>query len=119
MNNQSPPQTSDRALISQLNKGLGFLERAIRHEDIASLGWNLLREDLPSEGELKVLGRDLKTLSPSQVQTFRRTVDPVPAHPERCPFCPGHEHETPPEVARLGPGSAARARAATSLRATR
>jgi cell division transport system ATP-binding protein len=34
----------------------------------------LLREDLPSEGELKVLGRDLKTLNPSQVQTFRRTV---------------------------------------------
>ena len=34
----------------------------------------LLREDLPSEGELKVLGRDLKNLSPSQVQTFRRTV---------------------------------------------
>jgi cell division transport system ATP-binding protein len=34
----------------------------------------LLREDLPSEGELKVLGRDLKALSPSQVQTFRRTV---------------------------------------------
>ena len=34
----------------------------------------LLREDLPSEGELKVLGRDLRTLSPSQVQTFRRTV---------------------------------------------
>jgi cell division transport system ATP-binding protein len=34
----------------------------------------LLREDLPSEGDLKVLGRDLKTLSPSQVQTFRRTV---------------------------------------------
>ena len=34
----------------------------------------LLREDLPSEGELKVLGRDLKTLSSSQVQTFRRTV---------------------------------------------
>ena len=34
----------------------------------------LLREDLPSEGELKVLGRDLKTLSKSQVQTFRRSV---------------------------------------------
>ena len=34
----------------------------------------LLREDLPSEGELKVLGRDLKTLSPSQVQAFRRNV---------------------------------------------
>ena len=46
MNNQSPPQTSARALISPLNKGLGFLEHAIRREDIASLGWNLLREDL-------------------------------------------------------------------------
>jgi cell division transport system ATP-binding protein len=34
----------------------------------------LLREDLPSEGELKVLGRDLKTLNASQVQTFRRSV---------------------------------------------
>jgi len=34
----------------------------------------LLREDLPSEGELKVLGRDLKALSPSQVQAFRRSV---------------------------------------------
>jgi cell division transport system ATP-binding protein len=34
----------------------------------------LLREDLPSEGELKVLGRDLKTLNRSQVQTFRRNV---------------------------------------------
>jgi cell division transport system ATP-binding protein len=34
----------------------------------------LLREDLPSEGELKVLGRDLKSLNPSQVQTFRRSV---------------------------------------------
>jgi cell division transport system ATP-binding protein len=34
----------------------------------------LLREDLPSEGELKVLGRDLKTLRPSQVQAFRRSV---------------------------------------------
>jgi cell division transport system ATP-binding protein len=34
----------------------------------------LLREDLPSEGDLKVLGRDLKTLTASQVQTFRRNV---------------------------------------------
>jgi cell division transport system ATP-binding protein len=34
----------------------------------------LLREDLPSEGELKVLGRDLKTLKPSEVQAYRRTV---------------------------------------------
>jgi cell division transport system ATP-binding protein len=34
----------------------------------------LLREDLPSEGELKVLGRDLKALTRTQVQTFRRSV---------------------------------------------
>jgi cell division transport system ATP-binding protein len=34
----------------------------------------LLREDLPSEGELKVAGRDLSTLSGAQVQTYRRTV---------------------------------------------
>jgi len=34
----------------------------------------LLREDLPSDGELTVLGRDLKTLRPSQVQAYRRSV---------------------------------------------
>src|SRR5205814_979460 len=34
----------------------------------------LLREDLPSEGELKVAGRDLQTLRPAQIQTYRRTV---------------------------------------------
>ena len=34
----------------------------------------LLREELPSEGELKELGRDLQSLRPSQVQAFRRSV---------------------------------------------
>jgi len=34
----------------------------------------LLREDLPSEGTLKVAGRDLKELGPAQVQAYRRTV---------------------------------------------
>jgi len=34
----------------------------------------LLREELPSEGALKVAGRELKALSPSQVQAYRRTV---------------------------------------------
>ena len=34
----------------------------------------LLRGELPSEGELKVLGRDLNTLRPAQVQAFRRSV---------------------------------------------
>ena len=37
-------------------------------------------------------------------ETFRKAAEPVAAHPEQCPFCPGHEHETPPEVARLGAG---------------
>ena len=34
----------------------------------------LLREEVPSEGTLKVLGRDLKALSPSQLQDYRRAV---------------------------------------------
>jgi len=34
----------------------------------------LLRDDVPSEGELKVLGRDLKSLRPSQIQSYRRSV---------------------------------------------
>jgi cell division transport system ATP-binding protein len=34
----------------------------------------LLREELPNEGELRVMGRDLQTLRPSQVQAYRRTV---------------------------------------------
>jgi cell division transport system ATP-binding protein len=34
----------------------------------------LLREDLPSEGELKVLGRNLSELKTAQVQTYRRAV---------------------------------------------
>jgi D-serine dehydratase len=46
LNNQSPTQTNALAPISTLNKGLGFLERAIRRDEIVSLGWNLLREDL-------------------------------------------------------------------------
>jgi cell division transport system ATP-binding protein len=33
-----------------------------------------LREDLPSEGELIVAGRDLRALRASQVQTYRRSV---------------------------------------------
>ena len=34
----------------------------------------LLREELPSEGELKVSGRNLQQLSASQVQSYRRTI---------------------------------------------
>jgi cell division transport system ATP-binding protein len=34
----------------------------------------LLREDLPSHGDLRVMGRDLRTLKRSQVQSYRRTV---------------------------------------------
>jgi D-serine dehydratase len=38
--------TSTLSAIAPLNKGVGFLEQAVEHEDIAQLGWNLLREDL-------------------------------------------------------------------------
>jgi cell division transport system ATP-binding protein len=34
----------------------------------------LLRAELPSEGDLRVAGRSLKDLSPSEVQAYRRTV---------------------------------------------
>jgi cell division transport system ATP-binding protein len=34
----------------------------------------LLREDLPSEGVLKVFGRNLNELTPTQVQSYRRSV---------------------------------------------
>jgi cell division transport system ATP-binding protein len=34
----------------------------------------LLREELPSEGELMVDGRDLGTLRPAQIQAYRRSV---------------------------------------------
>jgi UDPglucose--hexose-1-phosphate uridylyltransferase len=39
-------------------------------------------------------------------ESFRREATPLPALAPACPFCPGHEHETPPEVARLGGGDA-------------
>jgi cell division transport system ATP-binding protein len=34
----------------------------------------MLREELPNEGELKVSGRSLRDLRPSEVQSYRRTV---------------------------------------------
>ena len=46
MKDQRLTHTNSFALISPLNKGLGFLECAMRRDEIVSLGWNLLREDL-------------------------------------------------------------------------
>src|SRR6202048_4632451 len=34
----------------------------------------LLREELPSEGDLKVAGRNLKEMNQAQVQSYRRSV---------------------------------------------
>jgi len=34
----------------------------------------LLREDLPSDGQLRVMGRDLRILKPAAVQAYRRSV---------------------------------------------
>jgi D-serine dehydratase len=46
LNKQSPTQANAFDSIAPLNKGLGYLERAIHHDEIVFLGWNLLREDL-------------------------------------------------------------------------
>ena len=32
-------------------------------------------------------------------------VEPQPAHSEKCPFCPGNESMTPPELYRIGEGA--------------
>src|SRR4051794_6215406 len=37
--------------------------------------------------------------------TFRVQHEPAPPTVADCPFCAGNEHETPPEVARIGPGA--------------
>src|SRR5579871_2638922 len=37
--------------------------------------------------------------------TFRATAPPLPAKVASCPFCAENESETPPEVARIGPGA--------------
>jgi D-serine dehydratase len=46
LKNRSSTHTSTLSAIAPLNKGVGFLERAVEHEEIAQLDWNLLREDL-------------------------------------------------------------------------
>lgn len=46
LKNRDSAYTSTLSAIAPLNKGVGFLEQAVEHEDIAKLNWNLLREDL-------------------------------------------------------------------------
>jgi D-serine dehydratase len=46
LKNRSLTHASTLSAIAPLNKGVGFLERAIEPEEIAQLDWNLLREDL-------------------------------------------------------------------------
>ena len=46
MNDKDSTQTGARGAIAPLNKGLGFLDRALEPNGIAQLDWNLLREDL-------------------------------------------------------------------------
>jgi UDPglucose--hexose-1-phosphate uridylyltransferase len=47
----------------------------------------------------------LATGREARPSTFARDASGPSAAPRACPFCPGHEHETPPEVARAGPGA--------------
>jgi D-serine dehydratase len=46
LKNRGSAYISALSTIVPLNKGVGFLERAVEREDIAQQGWNLLREDL-------------------------------------------------------------------------
>jgi D-serine dehydratase len=46
LKNRDSVRASTLSTIAPLNKGVGFLERVVEQEDIAQLGWNLLREDL-------------------------------------------------------------------------
>ncbi len=61
-----------------------------------------LRED-PVTGRTVLLapGRSARPTTTAPVPA----PGPAPAAPTDCPFCPGHEAETPPEVARAGPGA--------------
>jgi len=45
-NQRSTHPATVRAEVSSLNKGLGYLEHTTLPADVASLGWNLLREDI-------------------------------------------------------------------------
>jgi UDPglucose--hexose-1-phosphate uridylyltransferase len=54
------------------------------------------------------LSGDQVILAPARAlrpDTFRATAAHLPASVASCPFCAGNEHETPPEVARAGPGA--------------
>jgi UDPglucose--hexose-1-phosphate uridylyltransferase len=58
-----------------------------------------LRNDL-------VTGRSVLLAAGRSARPYTVTAPPPdPAAMANCPFCPGHEHETPPEVARRGPGA--------------
>ncbi|MGB7265648.1 MAG: amino acid deaminase [Terracidiphilus sp.] len=46
MTTREPHAAVPAGRINPLNKGIGFLEQPIAHEEIAQRGWNLLREDL-------------------------------------------------------------------------
>jgi UDPglucose--hexose-1-phosphate uridylyltransferase len=59
-----------------------------------------LREDLVT-GARVIVAPD-RAVRPD---TFRTPGPVLPAAVDTCPFCDGHEGDTPPEVARTGPGS--------------
>lgn len=59
-----------------------------------------LRRD-PITGRLVIVAPERA----ARPDTFRVAADPLPAAVETCPFCPGHETMTPPEVARAGTGA--------------
>ncbi|HET9730664.1 MAG TPA: hypothetical protein VFR41_14640 [Acidimicrobiia bacterium] len=59
----------------------------------------VLVDALTGDEVIVVPGRALRP------DTFRVDAAPVDPRVSTCPFCDGNEHETPPEIARTGPGA--------------
>ena len=59
----------------------------------------LLVDPLTGEHVILAPARSLRPV------TFRTEAPPLEHRVPSCPFCEGNEHETPPEVARVGPGA--------------
>ena len=63
MNHRKPAHSAYLLPITSLNKGLGHLERPLQSQEITSLGWNLLHEDISLPAAVLYQDRLLHNLS--------------------------------------------------------